>query len=189
MSRDFYARWRKICKQMTYKAAGGLCAVLPICPKGRKFLKGLKYSMTNKEQFKRLIVFFASLVIIFCVSMSFSFVWHNLYNTHFGEKIGETYFFWQKGNFLLVCVYMLVYAIFSKSFNGFRIGYLKTGGLIGSQILGLIATNAVTYLQISLLGRLLPTEFTRHHRLDVGLTLMLVVLDHHATSRLPVTTS
>lgn len=111
--------------------------------------------MTNKEQFKRLIVFFASLVIIFCVSMSFSFVWHNLYNTHFGEKIGETYFFWQKGNFLLVCVYMLVYAIFSKSFNGFRIGYLKTGGLIGSQILGLIATNAVTYLQISLLGRAL----------------------------------
>lgn len=109
--------------------------------------------MTNREQFKRIIVFFASLVIILCVSLSFSFVWHNIYNSHFGEKIGEQYFFWQRGNFLLICVYMLVYAIFARSFNGFRIGYLKTTGLIGSQILGLIATNAVTYLQISLIGR------------------------------------
>lgn len=115
--------------------------------------KDRKQIMANKEQFKRLIVFFASLVIIMCESLSFSFVWHNIYNSHFGERIGEQFFFWQKGNFLLIFVYMLVYAIFTRSFNGFRIGYLKTAGLIGSQILGLIATNAVTYLQISLIGR------------------------------------
>ncbi len=111
--------------------------------------------MSNREQFKRIIVFFASLVLIFCVSASFSFVWHNLYNSHFGEKIGETYFFWQRGNFLLVCVYMFVYAIFARTFNGFRVGYLKTAGLIGSQVLALIAANFVTYLQISLIGRAL----------------------------------
>jgi len=109
--------------------------------------------MANKEQFKRLIVHIASFVVICCMAFCFIFVWHNLYNTNFGEKIGEDYFFWQKGNILLLVVYMLVYAIFTKSFNGFRIGYLKTAGLIGSQILGLLATNFVTYLQLSLLGR------------------------------------
>lgn len=109
--------------------------------------------MTNKEQFKRLIVYIASFVIIFCMAFCFIFVWHNLYNTNFGEKIGEDYFFWQKGNVLLLVVYMLIYTVFTKSFNGFRIGYLKTAGLIGSQILGLLATNFVTYLQLSLLGR------------------------------------
>lgn len=109
--------------------------------------------MANKEQFKRLIVYIASFVVICCMAFCFIFVWHNLYNTNFGEKIGEDYFFWQKGNILLLVVYMLVYAIFTKSFNGFRIGYLKTAGLIGSQILGLLATNFVTYLQLSLLGR------------------------------------
>lgn len=111
--------------------------------------------MGNKEQFKRLIVFLASLVLIICMALSFSFVWHNIYNSNFGERIGETVYFWQKGNFLLVCVYMLVYAIFSRSFSGFKIGYLKTAGLVGSQILALIATNTVAYLQISLIGRTL----------------------------------
>lgn len=109
--------------------------------------------MANKEQFKRLIVYIASFVVICCMAFCFIFVWHNLYNTNFGEKIGEDYFFWQKGNILLLVVYMLVYTIFTRSFNGFRIGYLKTAGLIGSQILGLVATNFVTYLQLSLLGR------------------------------------
>ena len=111
--------------------------------------------MSNKEQFKRLIVFFSALVVIGCMSMSFIFVWHNLYNTHFGARIGENYFFWQRGNLLLLGVYMLLYVIFTRSFNGFRIGYLKTAGLIGSQLLGLVATNAVTYLQLSLIGRTL----------------------------------
>ncbi len=109
--------------------------------------------MANKEQFKRLIVYIASFVVICCMAFCFIFVWHNLYNTNFGEKIGEDYFFWQKGNILLLVVYMLVYTIFTRSFNGFRIGYLKTAGLIGSQILGLLATNFITYLQLSLLGR------------------------------------
>lgn len=111
--------------------------------------------MSNKEQFKRLIVFFSALVVIGCMSMSFIFVWHNLYNTHFGARIGENYFFWQRGNLLLLGVYMLLYVIFTRSFNGFRIGYLKTAGLIGSQLLGIVATNAVTYLQLSLIGRTL----------------------------------
>lgn len=109
--------------------------------------------MGNKEQFKRLIVYIASFVIICCMSFCFIFVWHNLYNTNFGEKIGEDYFFWQKGNILLFAVYMLLYTLFTRSFNGFRIGYLKTAGLIGSQILGLLATNFITYLLLSLLGR------------------------------------
>ncbi|MBE6837100.1 MAG: exopolysaccharide biosynthesis polyprenyl glycosylphosphotransferase [Ruminococcus sp.] len=109
--------------------------------------------MVNKEQFKRLIVTVATLVIVCCMAFCFIFVWHNLYNTNFGEKIGEDYFFWQRGNVLLLVIYMLLYMAFTKSFNGFRVGYLKTAGLIGSQILGIISTNAVTYLLISLMGR------------------------------------
>jgi len=117
------------------------------------FLKGKLESMVNKEQFKRLIVTVATLVIVCCMAFCFIFVWHNLYNTNFGEKIGEDYFFWQRGNVLLLVIYMLLYMAFTKSFNGFRVGYLKTAGLIGSQILGIISTNAVTYLLISLMGR------------------------------------
>ncbi len=108
---------------------------------------------SDKDQFKKLIVFFATVVIIACMSLSFIFVWQNIYNTNFGEQIGDTYYFWQKGNILLLCVYALIYAVLAKSFNGFGIGYLKTAGLIGSQILGIISTNAVSYLVISLLGR------------------------------------
>lgn len=103
--------------------------------------------MKNKEQFKRILVFFASLIIILIFAWTFAYVWSNYYNKNMFDK------YVYKGNLLLFTVYTFVYIIVTKSLNGFKIAYLKPMGLFGSQILGILATNAAAFIQISLIGR------------------------------------
>ncbi len=104
--------------------------------------------MNKREQFKRLIMFFDSLVLISFVVITFGILWSGYYNNEILFKP-----FVRKGNYLLVAVYALVYAIFGNLFSSFKVGFTKPIGLIGSQILALIGTNAVTYLQMSLIAR------------------------------------
>lgn len=104
--------------------------------------------MRKSEQFKRVIMFFDSLVLIAAVAFSFGYVWNSYYN----ETVIDNPF-WYYGNILLTVVYAAVYILFSRSFSGFRVGYLRPLGLIGSQIISIVCTNAITYIQISLIGR------------------------------------
>lgn len=104
--------------------------------------------MNNREQFKHLIMFFDSLVLISFVVITFGILWSGYYNNEILFKP-----FVRKGNYLLIAVYALVYAIFGNLFSSFKVGYVKPIGLIGSQTLTVIGTNAVTYLQMSLIAR------------------------------------
>jgi len=105
--------------------------------------------MNNKERerFKRILMFIAAFIIVFAFSKSYSFVWNNYYNSDMLDP------FWHNGNILMVLLYIFVYITFNKSFNGFRIGYSKWTGLLGSQTLAILTTNIISFLQISLIGR------------------------------------
>lgn len=109
---------------------------------GRSF-----YIMKNKEQFKRILIFFSSLVIVLAFAECFAYVWSNYYNRDMADR------YVYKGNMLLFAVYTLIYVIVAKSVNGFKISYLKPLGLFGSQVLGILATNAAAFVEISLIGR------------------------------------
>lgn len=103
--------------------------------------------MNNKGRFKRILTFIASFIIIAIFCEAFSIVWTDFYNKSMLDP------FWRNGNILMICIYAVFYIVFTKSFNGFRIGYSKWMGLMGSQVLGIIATNIVVFIQISLIGR------------------------------------
>lgn len=103
--------------------------------------------MKNREQYKRLITFFASFVIILIFAQAFAHVWYNYYNKGMLDP------FWRKGNYLLIMIYAFIYVLITRSLNGFKITYLKPGGLFGSQLLGILSTNVITFVQISLIGR------------------------------------
>lgn len=104
-------------------------------------------SIKNKDQFKRLLTFLSSFIIIACFGYAFSKVWYSQYNSEMRDP------YWFNGNILMVIIYIFVYVLSTNSFSGFRLGYYKTGSLIGSQILGILMTNAITFLEISLIGR------------------------------------
>lgn len=101
----------------------------------------------RKRRFKKPLTFMASVLLIIIFALGFAYIWYNYYN----KVMKDPYWFY--GNILMVLIYAALYFFCTNSFSGFRIGYFKLGGLIGSQILGLLMTNAITFLEVSLIGR------------------------------------
>ncbi len=101
----------------------------------------------NREQFKRLLKILAAFIIIAIFGRLYAQVWYGQYNSEMKDP------FWFNGNILMVIIYIMVYALCTNSFSGFRLGYYKITGLVGSQVLGILMTNAITFLEISLIGR------------------------------------
>ena len=103
--------------------------------------------MNNKGKYKRLLIFIASFIIIAVFGEAFSITWNDYYNSDMLDP------FWHNGNILMICIYAVIYIVFTKSFNGFRVNYAKWTGLLLSQTLGILATNLVAFVQVSLIGR------------------------------------
>ena len=121
--------------------------------------------MNTKEQFKRMVMFFSGFIIALAVSGVFSVIWTSCYN--YSEDLKQD-IFWRNGNVLLVLLYMLLYMVFGRSFGGFRVGSLKTIGLIGSQVLTILFTNFFAYIFISLISR---------GFLKLGPTVLMTIID------------
>lgn len=103
--------------------------------------------MKKYEQYKRLIMFVLGLLMVVVLAIAYGYVWH----THYLYLV--VYPFLGKGNLLVIAIYMILLAFFLQVYSGFKFGYLKFGDILLSQILSIIITNFITYLQISLIGR------------------------------------
>lgn len=53
----------------------------------------------------------------------------------------------------MIFIYTILLAFFMQLYGGFKVGYLKKGNLIYSQILAVFFTNVITYLQIAALNK------------------------------------
>lgn len=104
-------------------------------------------SNRNREQYKRVVMFLISLAMLALLSICFGLVWYGVY----AESIIRPFF--RKGNWLVIAIYALLLYIFTRVYGGYRIGYLKRGEVIYSAILSTLLVNALTYLQVSLIGR------------------------------------
>ena len=61
--------------------------------------------------------------------------------------------FYRRGNWMMILIYGILLAFFMNTYGGFKIGYLKNGNLIYSQIMAVLFTNLVTYLQVAVIDR------------------------------------
>ena len=77
----------------------------------------------------------------------YGYVWNGYFN-----KLIE-FPFWRRGNWLMIALYAGLLFFFLMTYGGFRIGYLKKGNLLCSQILSIGLLNVITYIQISLLDK------------------------------------
>lgn len=101
--------------------------------------------MKNSEQYKRLIRFVMAGILFAIEMIVYYFVWLNYYN----DQMQIAYDV--KGNYMIAAVYGVVIVLFSRVYGGLRIGYLRVGNLIYSQMLATTCANVMTYLQIILL--------------------------------------
>ena len=117
--------------------------------------------MKHYEQYKRMIKFFSASIIVLLEVGIYWIVWTKHYNT-----ILEFPFF-RRGNWLMVCLYGILLLFFLTMYGGFKVGVLKKGNVIYSQILSCVLVNGITYLQIALLDK-------RFHSLTAIVVMTLV---------------
>lgn len=103
--------------------------------------------MKSFEKYKRLIKLLFSLVTILMTVSMYGYVWIGYYN-----KV-ILFPFFRKGNWMMIALYAALLVFFMKMYGGFKVGYLKKGNLIYSQILAIIFTNTFTYFQIAVLDK------------------------------------
>lgn len=103
--------------------------------------------MSRREDYKRLIVFCLASLVVLAQAAVFAFVWYDYYRGLIFEP------FWRKGNWVLIGIYALIFAMFARLYGGLKVGYLKRIDVFYSLSLAAICTNIVAYFQITLINR------------------------------------
>ena len=103
--------------------------------------------MRKLETYKRLILTAMSSICILLQMGTYALVWFGYYS----ERMYLKFYF--KGHVLMLFVYVLLLFFFSQMYGGMRIGYLRSGEVMFSQIFATICVNAITYLQMCLMVR------------------------------------
>lgn len=106
-----------------------------------------------KNENKKLLMHLAYLLLGAVYCGAYMFVWQKYYNVVFNEaRIVADHFGW-KGNLLILLIYIVLIYLFSRIYNGFRVGTQRVSDVIYSQSLTVLFINAVSYVQISLIER------------------------------------
>jgi len=119
--------------------------------------------MKVDQKYKRLIKLIFTFGIASMLIILYGCTWIGHYN-----KILE-FPFYRRGNWMMIFLYGIILILFMNTYGGFKVGYLKKGNLIYSQILAVIFTNVFTYLQITALDKhfLNPLQLIKMTVLDL----------------------
>lgn len=124
--------------------------------------------MNRREDFKRFIVFCLASIVVIAQTAVFAYIWYDYYRGLIFEP------FWRKGNWVLIAIYGLMFAMFAKLYGGLKVGYLKRVDVFYSLTLALLCTNVVEYFEITLINRwfLSPGPMIEM----TGLQLILIII-------------
>ncbi|WP_302326987.1 sugar transferase [Enterocloster lavalensis] len=104
--------------------------------------------MKSYEKYKRLIKLLFSAVTLILLVGVYGCVWIGYYN----KEVLQAPFF-RRGNWLVIVLYGALLIFFLQMYGGFKVGYLKRGNLLYSQILSVLFTNIFTYFQIAIIDK------------------------------------
>lgn len=100
----------------------------------------------EKEQYKKLIRSIIVILLVACETIIFMHYGINIYNKY------TVFPFFQKGHWMMAAMYIIYQIIFLYIFGGLKVGYLKKANIIFSQVLAMLGSNVIIYLQIVLLS-------------------------------------
>lgn len=103
--------------------------------------------MRKREQFKRLITFFEGFVILAIHTALFAQLWYGFYS----EQLEDPFF--RRGDWAVIGFYALIIYLITSLYGGFKIGYLRLMDVLYSQLLSLLCSNVIAYLQICMISR------------------------------------
>lgn len=103
--------------------------------------------MKDYNQYKKLIMFLASGLNVAVHALIFGYIWF-----HFYAKVIDNPF-WERGNYVVILVYVIIFLLFAHVFGALKVGYLRTVDVTFSQILAIFFTNVVTIFELALINR------------------------------------
>jgi len=101
----------------------------------------------NFEQYKRMVKFLSSAIIVLLELTIYYYVWINYYNKNM------TIAFWRRGNWLILGEYMILLLFLHRIYGGLRVGIFKYWNLVYSHMLSLIIVNAFSFVQVVLFDK------------------------------------
>lgn len=123
---------------------------------------------TNFEQYKRMVKFFSSAIIVLLELAIYCYVWINYYNKNM------TISFWRRGNWLIIAEYLILLLFLHRIYGGLRVGIYKYWNLVYSHVLSLVLVNAFSYVQVVLFDKKMhsPTALLIMTGVDVLIVLL-----------------
>ena len=127
--------------------------------------------MENRERYKRSIMFLASALIVLLETLLFAYIWYKFYARR--DVIGRRF---DRGNQVVIGLYVLMVYFFYKIYGGFKVGYLRVFEVLYSQILSVLCVNFITYLQLALIGHWKFGRNINYMLQMTGINLIVVVI-------------
>lgn len=104
--------------------------------------------MRKHESLKRAIILLLSLSGLILQTAVYGYLWYHIYFPYISYRLP----FWQKGHWLLILLYFALLTLFSQTYGGTRVGYLKATDVFFSQFFALLCVNIISYIQLSLMA-------------------------------------
>ena len=77
--------------------------------------------MKRREQYKHLLNLVANYFMLACETALFAYIWYCIYD----PMMQAEHRFWNRGNWAVIGMYALIMYFFTRTFGGYRIGYLR----------------------------------------------------------------
>ena len=104
----------------------------------------------KREEYKHLLNYAAIIVLLMVQAGLFCFIWYTQYVPGL-EAAGQA--FWRRGNWAVIGLYLLILFFITNTLGGYKIAYLRMGEIALSQILSILCSNVIGYIQICVVGK------------------------------------
>ena len=121
--------------------------------------------MEQKFHLKRLIVLLSSVLLVLAQMGVFTYIWFYSYVSH-GALEDPFYFM---GNYAVIVLYAVMLLLFFQLTKSFRVGHLRIFEVLFTQFLSICCVNAITYLQLCLIGH---WRFMTHYVPVIWMTVL-----------------
>ena len=127
--------------------------------------------MRKRERYKHLLIHSIAGALLLLMTAIFAYVWYRYYAE--AAVLGET--FYRRGNYVVIGLYALQTYVSYRLFGGMNVGRQRVLQTLIPQLVSVLFVNAMTYLQLCLIGR---WSFGEHIRPMLVIVLLdaLVVL-------------
>lgn len=106
--------------------------------------------MKKREKYKRLVNFLNTLIIIGILTTLFAYVWYSYFANNRDLLLKP---FFRRGNYALIALYAVIALLFYKIYGATQLGYMRVLESAYTQMLSVLCTNIIIYLQLCLIGR------------------------------------